>query len=103
MKNKIYVGNLSLDSTKEDLEQFFSSAGTVKEVLIIQDRDTGRSKGFGFVTFATRQEANNAVETLNGHELQSRSLKVSMAKEKSPAGGGGHFGHFNKGNSRHRY
>jgi RNA recognition motif-containing protein len=99
MKNKIYVGNLSLDSTKEDLEQFFSSAGTVKEVLIIQDRDTGRSKGFGFVTFATRQEANNAVDVLNGKELQSRSLKVSMAKDKNPSGGGGHF----KGNSRHRY
>lgn len=82
MNNKVYVGNLSLDATKEGLEQLFSAAGEVKEVTIISDRDTGRSKGFAFVTFATRAEANEAVTKFNGQEFLSRPLKVDMAHER---------------------
>ena len=94
MNNKVYVGNLSLDATKEELEKFFATVGTVTEVAIIQDRDTGRSKGFGFVTFSTRQEANEAVSRFNGQEFLSRPLKVDMAQEKQdrgrrPMSGGG--------------
>lgn len=89
MKNKIYVGNLSRDVTKEQLEQFFASAGSVKEAVIIQDQDSGRSKGFGFVTFTTRQEANEAVTRFNGQEFLSHPLKLSMAHEKQDRGGRG--------------
>lgn len=86
MNNKVYVGNLSLDATKEELEQLMAAAGSVTEVAIIQDRDTGRSKGFAFVTFATRQEANDAVTRFNGQEFLSRPLKVDMAQERRDQG-----------------
>lgn len=82
MNNKVYVGNLSLNATKEDLQQLFAAAGVIEDVAVIKDRDTGRSKGFAFVTFATRQEAQEAVTRFNGQEFMSRPLKVDIAQDR---------------------
>lgn len=105
MNNKVYVGNLSLNATREDVQQLFAAAGAIEEVAIIQDRDTGRSKGFAFVTFATRQEAQEAVSRFNGQEFMSRPLKVDIAKERerSNRGGGGGGGRRDSGGGRRRY
>ena len=109
MGKKLYVGGLSYDTTEETLRQTFAQAGTVETVKVIVDRDSGRSKGFGFVEMATDEEAAKAIETLNGKELDGRSLTVNEAKPMEPRGprpGGG--GGFNRdrnrgGNSGSRY
>ena len=79
----IYVGNLSFDTTEEDLRQAFDPFGQISSVRVITDRDTGRSKGFGFVEMPNDAEAQSAVTGLNGKELQGRSLKVSEARPRS--------------------
>ena len=79
----IYVGNLSFDTTEEDLRQAFDPFGQISSVRVITDRDTGRSKGFGFVEMPNDAEAQSAISGLNGKELQERSLKVNEARPRS--------------------
>lgn len=88
MGKKLYVGNLSYDMTEPDLTQLFSQHGQVASVQIIMDRDTGRSKGFAFVEMASDQDAQNAIQALNGTMSNGRALNVNEARPK-PAGGGG--------------
>lgn len=80
METKLYVGNLSYETTEVDLRSLFTEAGTVNEVAVIKDRDTGSSKGFAFVTMNTSEEATKAIEQFNGKNLGSRELKVNLAK-----------------------
>ncbi len=91
MSAKLYVGNLSYQTTEDDLRQLFTGAGEVQNVAIITERDTGRSKGFGFVEMATDEEATKAQQMFNGHSLLNRALKVDIARprEERPMGGGG--------------
>jgi RNA recognition motif-containing protein len=88
MSNTIYVGNLSYRMSEGELASAFSSFGNVSEAKIIQDRMTGRSRGFGFVSFDSDEEAQKALE-MNGKEVGGRSVFVSIAREKSQGGGGG--------------
>lgn len=77
--NKLFVGNISWDTSEEALQEFMGQAGEVTEVKIISDKQTGRSKGFGFVTMATEEAATKAIEELNDKELDGRTLKVAKA------------------------
>ncbi|HWA28387.1 MAG TPA: RNA-binding protein [Lacunisphaera sp.] len=88
--NKLYVGNLPFASTAQDLEALFGQVGTVSVVEIIFDKFTGRSRGFAFVTMASAEEAQKAVEKFHGHELEGRALAVNIARprEERPSGGG---------------
>ncbi len=94
MPTKLYVGNLSYQTNEDDLRQLFEGAGQVTSVAIIMERETGRSKGFGFVEMATDEEATKAQQMFNGATLQNRTLKVDIARprEERPMGGGGGFG-----------
>ena len=83
-KNKVYVGNLEWSINDEALEQFFSQAGTVVSVEVILDRDTGRSRGFGFVEFASEKEAQKAIEELNGIDFNKRNIIVAAARPERP-------------------
>ncbi|MCZ6789031.1 MAG: RNA-binding protein [bacterium] len=92
---RIYAGNLSYDTSEQDLRQAFEAHGEVQEVSMIQDRDTGRPKGFAFVEMPTSGEAQAAITALNGTDLAGRSITVNEAKprvERSSGGGGGGFG-----------
>ena len=89
MGKKLYVGNLSYRMTDSDLEQLFASHGSVASAQIIIDRDTGRSKGFGFVEMGSDQEAQAAITGLNGKEIEGRTLTVNEARPKEDRGGGG--------------
>ena len=93
MSMKLYVGNLSFNTTENDLQDAFAAHGTVSEVNLMMDRSTGRSRGFAFVTMATPEEAQKAIDALNGKELGGRALTVNIARprEERP-GGGGHAG-----------
>ncbi len=99
MQPKLYVGNLPYDTTEEDLRQMFSEAGTVASASIIMDRETGRSKGFGFVEMATQADAEKAVSMFNGRELRNRQMRVDMARPRTdrPGGGGGFGGGGDRG------
>lgn len=90
MENKLYIGGISYSTTQDGLKDFFSQAGNVTSATIIMDRETGKSKGFGFVEMASEQEAQAAIEMLDGKELDGRTLKVMIArpKEDRPRGGG---------------
>ena len=94
MGRKLYVGNLGYSVTNSDLEKMFEPHGTVQSAQVIMDRDTGRSKGFGFVEMGNDQEALNAIRELNGKQHEGRSLTVNEAKprEARPSGGGGYGG-----------
>ena len=81
MDSKVYVGNLSYECTNEDLQQKFGEFGEVTEAVIINDKFTGRSKGFGFVTFAKAEDAKNAIDSMNGKELLGRTLRVNEARQ----------------------
>lgn len=82
--NKVYVGNLDYGVTKGQLEELFSKAGQVTDAIVITDRNTGRSKGFGFVEFAAVEAATKAIEMFNGQEFEGRELKVDYAKPRKP-------------------
>src|SRR5438094_7129154 len=86
MGKKIFVGNLSFNTTSADLEALFSECGHCESAAVITDRATGRSRGFGFVEMSSPAEAQQAINTLNGRELQGRTLNVSEAKERSSGG-----------------
>jgi RNA recognition motif-containing protein len=91
MGRKLYCGNLSFDVTDDSLKQMLSEFGTVDSAQVIQDRDSGRSKGFGFVEMSTDEEAQAAIAALNGKEVNGRALTVNEARprEERPRGGGG--------------
>jgi cold-inducible RNA-binding protein len=80
MSMKLYVGNLAFDTSSNDLETLFTGAGTVESVSLIEDRETGRSRGFGFVEMSSKEEGAVAIEKFNGHDLAGRALKVNAAK-----------------------
>jgi RNA recognition motif-containing protein len=92
MGRKLYVGNLSYDVTDSQLEQMCAPHGTVESAQVIMDRDTGRSKGFGFVEMKTDQEAQAVIAALNGQQSGGRSLTVNEAKPREDRGGGGRGG-----------
>lgn len=80
METKLYVGNLSYETNESDLRDMFAQSGQVNDVVLIKDRDTGSSKGFGFVTMNSQEEAATAIQQLNGRSLGSRELKVNIAR-----------------------
>lgn len=86
---KLYVGNFPYETTEEDLTQLFSQHGTVDSVTIIRDKFDNRSKGFGFVEMSSEEEAEAAIDALNGSEFSGRSIRVDKAQEKRSGGGGG--------------
>jgi RNA recognition motif-containing protein len=92
MGSKLYVGNLSYNTTSSELEQLFGQHGTVQSAEVIQDRDTGRSKGFGFVQMGSDEEAKAAIAALNGQEQDGRALTVNEAKPREDRGGGSRGG-----------
>jgi cold-inducible RNA-binding protein len=89
MSNKLYVGNLSFNTTENDLNDAFAAHGTVTETNLMMDRETGRPRGFGFVTMGSSEEANKAIEALNGKEMDGRALTVNVAKPREERAGGG--------------
>lgn len=107
MAKKLYVGGISYNSTEDSLKDFFSQAGTVESATIITDKMTGRSKGFGFVEMSTDEEAQNAIATLNGKELDGRTLNISEARPMTdrparPAGGRGGYNRGGNGGGYNR-
>ena len=85
---KVYVGNLSYNTSERDIEEFFSGCGGVVDVKLITDRDTGRAKGFGFVTFDSQEAADSAIK-MSGQELDGRQLRIDQAQDKPKGGSGG--------------
>ncbi len=100
MAMKLYVGNLSFKTTSEDLQELFGQAGTVESASIVEDRETGRSRGFGFVEMASSEEGQAAVEQFNGKDYQGRNLTVNEAKPREDRGGGGGGGRGGFGGNR---
>lgn len=98
MSMKLYVGNLSFDTSSQDLENIFGEIGTVESTHIIEDRETGRSRGFGFVEMSSKEEGQKAISELDGKEIDGRALKVNEAKPRENSGGGG-----GRGNTRGAY
>jgi cold-inducible RNA-binding protein len=92
MGNRLYVGNLSLRTSRETVEAAFAAIGSVREVAIPTDRETGQPRGFAMVTMGTPQEANAAIAQLNGAMLDGRNIRVNEAQERPGRGGGGGFG-----------
>ena len=102
MSMKLYVGNLAFQTSSEELQQLFSQAGTVESASVVEDRETGRSRGFGFVEMATAEEGQAAIQQFNGKEVNGRSLTVNEARprEDRPRGGGGGRGGYGGGGNR---
>lgn len=90
MSSKVYVGNLGYNVTSADLQQLFQAHGTVQSAQVVEDRDAGRSKGFGFVEMSTPEEAAKAISALNGHMHGERALTVNEAKPRAPRSGSGY-------------
>ena len=102
MSMKLYVGNLSFQTSSSDLQELFSQAGTVESASVVEDRDTGQSRGFGFVEMSSREEGEAAINQFNGKEVGGRALNVNEAKPRedrggSRGGGGGGRGGFGGG------
>ena len=99
---KLYVGNLAFQTSSEDLQQLFAQAGTVQSASVIEDRDTGRSRGFGFVEMASKEEGESAISQFNGKEFNGRNLTVNEARPREDRGGnrggGGGRGGYGGGN-----
>jgi RNA recognition motif-containing protein len=87
MANKLFVGSLAFSTSTESLRDLFAQAGAVESAAVVMDRDTGRSRGFGFVEMSTAEEATQAVKRFNGHELDGRQLKVELANSSGMGGG----------------
>jgi cold-inducible RNA-binding protein len=98
MSKKLYVGNLSFRVTDDDLFEHFSQMGTVESANIVQDRETGRSRGFGFVEMTNEDEADNAINEFNGQEYDGRNMVVNEARPRENGGGG--RGGYNRGGNR---
>jgi RNA recognition motif-containing protein len=94
MSIKLYVGNLSFQTSSEDLQQLFAQVGTVESATVVEDRDTGRSRGFGFVEMSSKEEGQKAIEEFNGKDLNGRNLTVNEARPREDRGnrGGGRGG-----------
>jgi cold-inducible RNA-binding protein len=92
MNNKLFVGNLSFNTTENDLQDTFAAHGTVVETNLMMDRESGRPRGFGFVTMSTQEEAENATQALHGTEVAGRALTVNTAKPREERSGGGFGG-----------
>ena len=112
MNNKLFVGNLSFNTTENDLQDAFAAHGTVLEANLMTDRATGRARGFGFVTMSTEEEAQKAMNALNGANMDGRNLTVNIARPREEGGGGGRRfgggghgggGHGGGGQRRNRY
>src|SRR5918999_36638 len=89
MSMKLYVGNLSFQTSSEDLQELFAKAGTVESATVVEDRETGRSRGFGFVEMATNEEGQAAIQQFNGKEFNGRNLTVNEARPREDRGGRG--------------
>ena len=89
MINKLHVGNLAFETTEIDLQDHFSQAGTVTETILVQDKITGKSRGFAFVTMSNPEEAQKAIDLFHGHDFMSRALTVGEARPKEDRTGGG--------------
>ena len=98
MNTKLFVGNLSFNTTENDLQDAFAAHGTVTEANLMMDRATGRPRGFGFVTMSCAEEAQNAINALNGANLDGRNLTVNEARPREGRGGGGFRGGRDRGN-----
>src|SRR5213080_2965546 len=115
MGTKLYVGNLPFNTTENELQELFSQAGAVQEVTLMQDRFTGKSRGFAFVTMGSDEEAQNAISKLNGQTVEGRELTVNEARPREPrppggggrgyggGGGGGGYGGRREGGQRRGY
>jgi cold-inducible RNA-binding protein len=103
MGNKLYVGNLPFNTTETDLQDLFGQAGTVSEVMLIQDKFTGKSRGFAFITMGTDDEAKNAINLLHGKAIEGRSLTVNEARPREERQGGGGGGGYGGGGGRRDY
>ena len=101
MGNKLYVGNLSFRVTSEDLQEYFGAAGVVDSANVVYDRETGRSRGFGFVEMASDDDATAAIAQFNGQEYDGRNMVVNEARPREDRGGGGYRG--GRGNDRGGY
>ena len=102
MSMKLYVGNLSFQTSSSDLQELFGQAGTVESASVVEDRDTGRSRGFGFVEMSSKEEGQAAIAQFNGKEVNGRALNVNEAKPREDRGGnrGGGFGGKRNGGGR---
>jgi cold-inducible RNA-binding protein len=104
MSNKLFVGNLSFNTTENELQDAFAAHGTVTEANLMMDRSTGRPRGFGFVTMSTTEEAQKAVEAMNGKSIDGRALTVNIARPREErSGGGGDRREYSGGGRQNRY
>jgi cold-inducible RNA-binding protein len=94
MSTKLYVGNLAFSTSGEELQTLFAQAGTVESVSLIEDRETGRSRGFGFIEMSTKEEGAAAISQFNGKEMGGRALTVNEAKPRENRNGGGGGGRY---------
>src|SRR5216683_7953082 len=92
MSMKLYVGNLAFATSSQELQDLFAQAGTVESASVVEDRETGRSRGFGFVEMSSKEEAEAAIAQFNGKEVNGRNLNVNEAKPRENRGGGGRGG-----------
>ena len=99
MATKLYVGNLSYDTTEDQVRTLFAQAGEISEIAFIMDRDTGRPKGFGFVTMATEEGSKEAIKRFNGFTMDNRALTVNEAKPREERSSGGGYGGANRNGS----
>ena len=104
MSSKLFVGNLSFNTTENDLNDAFAAFGTVTETNLMMDRETGRPRGFGFITMSSPEEAQKAIEAMNGKDMDGRALTVNIAKPREErSGGGGGRREYGGGGGRNRY